>query len=215
MTGINPTAAGNVNDLMPGSIPDSMSDSMSEVIGAWIIYIQYGMPRSTANSAQWRELLSLALNTGRDKEDERFRIIMDWTWDTVLPVLQPLADERGFGEVWASMCAKRTAGSASGTEAALANRTGRFAQAARVARAAAHSAAEPDATAGTWFVKTARAAAVAVVVGETWSAGLTQWKNTWTTLDPVGLLQRLVEHQAGPERRTKATGKETKWKESS
>ena len=123
---------------------------------------------------------------------------MDWTWDTVLPVLQPLANEKGFGEVWTSMRTKRTAGSASGAEAALANKTARFAQAARVARAA-HSAAEPDATADTWFVKTERAAAVAVVVGETWSAGLTQWKNTWTTLDPVGLLRRLVEHQAGPE----------------
>ena len=154
MTGINPTAGGNVNDLMPDLMPDSIPDSMSEVIGTWIIYIQYGMPQSTANSAQWRELLSLALNTGRDREDERFRVIMDWTWDTVLPVLQPLADERGFGEIWASMCTKRSADSASDAEAALANRTARFAQAARVARAA-HSAAETDADTGTWFVKTA------------------------------------------------------------
>ena len=42
MKSINPTAAGNVDDLMPDLMPDSIPDSMSEVIGTSIIYMQYG-----------------------------------------------------------------------------------------------------------------------------------------------------------------------------
>ena len=36
----------------------------------------------------------------------------DWVWETVLPHLQEISDELGFGDEWLSMCTERTAAAA-------------------------------------------------------------------------------------------------------
>ena len=98
----------SINLALTGKLTDKIPDCMSEVIGRWIIRIQDAMPDEMRNSDKWRSLLPLAAGTGRDLEQERLAIIMDWLWVTVLPQLQPLADERGFGEAWRTMTEQRT-----------------------------------------------------------------------------------------------------------
>jgi hypothetical protein len=115
---------------------------MSKVIGQWIIATQDAMPSALRNSDRWKSLLPLAAGTGREREQERPDIILDWMWDIVLPYLQPLADQQGFGTQWKKMTTDRTAASARAAEAA--------AEAVRVAAAAARSARAEAARAGAW-----------------------------------------------------------------
>ena len=90
------------------------------------------MPAEIRNSGAWRELLPLAAGTGRSHEAERTAMVLHWMWGTALPLVQPLADARGFGTAWRQMTTDRTASAAHA--AALAS-------AAYAANAAAHAAA--------------------------------------------------------------------------
>lgn len=89
-----------INLALSGHLTDSIPDCMSKVIGRWIISIQDPMPDAMRNSDAWRSLLPLAAGTGRGHEWARLQIVMDWLWGSVLPWLQPLADEHGFGALW-------------------------------------------------------------------------------------------------------------------
>ena len=91
-----------------GVLSDQPPPCMSPTIAQWIIVVQDQMPETIRNSAEWRSLLPLAAGTERMKESKRLSIIMDWVFSTVLPYIQPLADERGFGKEWREMCAIRT-----------------------------------------------------------------------------------------------------------
>jgi len=93
---------------------------MSEVIGKWIIRVQDAMPAEMRNSDRWKNLLPLAAGTGREHEQERLQIILNWMWGTVLPSLQPLADKQGFGETWRQMTEERSAEAAMAEAAARA-----------------------------------------------------------------------------------------------
>jgi hypothetical protein len=158
---------------------------MSEVIGKWIIKVQDSMPDDMRNSAQWKSLLPLAAGTGRAKEKKRLAIILDWMWGTVLPTLQPLADDRGFGTEWKRMTTERTRAAA---EAA--------------ARAAAEAAARAEARAAAWawaaeaaWAWAAEAAAWAAAEAAAWAAEAAKaaaWAAAWQTFDPCGLLERLI-----------------------
>ena len=152
-----------INLALYGRLTDEIPDCMSEVIGRWIIVVQGAMPGEVRNSERWKSLLPLAAGTGREQEQERLEIILSWMWGTVLPRLQPLADQQGFGKQWQQMTTERTFESADA--AGVATWAARAAaKAARAARAAA---------------KAARAAAVA---GEAWS-----------NFDPCGLLEQLIK----------------------
>jgi hypothetical protein len=168
-----------INLALTGKLTDAIPACMSEVIGKWIITTQDSMPDEIRNSPRWKSLLPLAAGTGRDKEQERLAIILDWMWGTVLPTLQPLADERGFGAAWRSMTTERT--DAAAWSAAYA------ADAARAAAKAAWAGAEAawvGARAAAWA---GRAAAYA--------AGAAAWarKESWETFDPCQLLDRLIK----------------------
>jgi hypothetical protein len=177
-----------INLALSGSLTDEIPDCMSEVIGQWIIVVQDAMPGEMRNSARWKSLLPLAAGTGRGQEQERLDIILDWIWGTVLPSLQPLADQRGFGEQWQKMTTERTANSANAaTNAAEATWAARAAAVARaVARAAAMAAAAaaPEATA---VEAVARAAAMAAAAAAVEAAG------AGANFDPCGLLERLIK----------------------
>jgi hypothetical protein len=101
-----------INLALSGRLTDEIPDCMSEVIGRWIIVVQDAMPDDVRNSARWKSLLPLAAGTGRDREQERLDIILDWMWGTVLPSLQSIADQQGFGAQWQKMTTERTAASA-------------------------------------------------------------------------------------------------------
>lgn len=157
---------GGINVALYGKLTGTIPSCMSDRIGYWIIAVQDQMPPTMRNSAEWRELLPLAAGTGKEHEDERLALILEWLWETVLPHLQPLADQAGFGREWREMCQART------RNAALA-----AAAAANAANAAAANAALAAAT----YAATNAAARYAAAS-----------ERSWRAFDPVGLLSRLI-----------------------
>lgn len=112
-----PCSIAAINLATTGRLTTNIPDCMSVVIGAWIKPIQDAMPLDRLNGPRWRALLPLAAGTGRDHETERLEILMDWMWGTVLPQLQPLADEQGFGAEWRRMTNERTEAAATAARA--------------------------------------------------------------------------------------------------
>ena len=164
-----------INLALSGKLTDDIPDCMSVVIGNWIIATQDAMPAEVRNSARWKSLLPLAAGTGREYEQERLAVI-------VLPTLQPLADERGFGLAWSRMTTERIAEAA--MEAARA--AARAAAAAAAARAAAWAAAMEAARAA------ARAAAWAAAEAARAAAEAARAAAEWDQFDPCALLERLI-----------------------
>jgi hypothetical protein len=140
------------------------------------------MPDEMRNSAAWKGQLPYLAGTGQDHESGRAAIILDHMWTVTLPLLQPLADANGFGEPWRTMCRERTAEAAEAARAAAwAAKAAWVAKAARTAaRAAAWAAAEAAEAAARAAEAAARAAA--------WAAA----EAAWQTIDPCGLLKRLI-----------------------
>jgi len=97
-----------INLALTGRLTDEVPDCMSEVIGRWIMATQDSMPAEMRNSLEWKRLLPLAAGTGRKCESERVALIVQWMWETVLPTIQPFADENGFGTEWRVMLQQRT-----------------------------------------------------------------------------------------------------------
>ena len=96
-----------INLALTGELTAEIPACMSLVIGNWILDVQDAMSDAMRNGADWRYLLPLAAGTGRDHEQQRIDIILDWMWDA-LALVQPTADEEGFGNEWRTMCTERT-----------------------------------------------------------------------------------------------------------
>ena len=172
----------SINLALSGVLTDKIPACMSEVIGKWIIGVQDAMPDELRNSDEWRNLLPLAAGTGREHEQERASIIMDWMWGTVLPQVQPLADERGYGAEWRTMTEQRTGAAAYDAATATTNADDPDAyDATYAADAAANAANDPYAT----YAADAAANAAAYT-------GYTAYATYWQAVDPCGLLGRLV-----------------------
>ena len=194
-----------INLALSGRLTDDIPECMSPVIGNWIIKIQDAMPASVRNSAEWKNLLPGAAGTGREFEEQRLAVITDWMWTDVLPLLQPLANEQGFGVEWQVMCAEKTAAAATAAaraaradadaaaDAAAARAARAADDAARAARAyAARAAAVAAAAAAADAVAVAAADAVAVAAAAD-DAARTGADNFWIQVSPVNLLKQLVE----------------------
>jgi hypothetical protein len=175
---------------------------MSEVIGRWVIVTQDAMPADVRNSERWKSLLPLAAGTGRDREQARLDIILSWMWGTVLPSLQSLADQRGFGAQWQQMTTERTAESEAARAAHRAARAAhRVARAAEAAVEVAWEATGAAEAAG----KAAEAAEAEARGATTWAAGkaaevvvaaaraTAARAEAWADFDPCGLLERLIK----------------------
>jgi hypothetical protein len=209
-----------INLALSGRLTDEIPDCMSEVIGRWIIVVQDAMPGELRNSARWKSLLPLAAGTGRGQEQARLDIILDWMWGTVLPSLQTLADQQGFGAQWQKMTTGRTAKSAravavdaaAAEEWAATNAAEAAHWATKVARAAASAAgwaagwAASAAATAAKAAKAARAAEVADVAAGVAdvaarvaaevadvAAGVAAGVAAWANFDPCGLLERLIK----------------------
>jgi hypothetical protein len=209
-----------INLALSGRLTDEIPDCMSEVIGRWIIVVQDAMPGELRNSARWKSLLPLAAGTGRGQEQARLDIILDWMWGTVLPSLQTLADQQGFGAQWQKMTTGRTAKSAravavdaaAAEEWAAANAAEAAHWATKVARAAARAeewaaararaararaarAAGWAASAAGWAASAAATAAKAARAAEVAdvAAGVAAGVAAWANFDPCGLLERLIK----------------------
>lgn len=99
-----------INIALSNRVTDVVPDCMSQVMGEWIISIQDTIPDEMRNSQEWRDLLPLAAGTGREDalEERRTTIILDWMWEIVLPLGQPYADAKGFGQEWSNMVEVKT-----------------------------------------------------------------------------------------------------------
>ena len=97
-----------INLALTGKLTDTIPMCMSEVIGEWMTVVQDVMPLEMRNSSGWKCLLPMAAGTGREREEERLALIMDWLWGTVLPDLQSVADQGGFGAEWRTMCVEKS-----------------------------------------------------------------------------------------------------------
>ncbi len=176
-----------INLAISGELTDDIPDCMSKVLGKAIIGLQDAMPDDMRNSDRYRAMLMTAPGTGRDKEQERLAVLMDWMWGTVLPQVQPLADEKGFGDEWRRMCDERT------TNAASAARAAAYAP-ARAASDAATAAAYAYAASAAAYAADAYAAAYAASrAAFTAYAASAARDHFWQTVDPIGVLERMIE----------------------
>jgi hypothetical protein len=191
-----------INLALSGELTDEIPSCMSPMIGKWIMYVQDAMPDDMRNSVRWRKLLPLAAGTGREKEKERGVIIFDWMWETVLPTLQPLADENGFGDVWTCMTTERTLAAAVQAKSRVFSLTWSLPPGCcgdvTAAAAAAASAMAADAA---WHVAVAAAAAAAdaaadAIEEEAYASGAananTIGHTVWEQFDPCALLEKLI-----------------------
>jgi hypothetical protein len=187
-----------INLALSGRLTTEIPDCMSEQIGRWIVRVQEAMTDDVRNSDRWRELLPRAAGTGRQHEERRAQMILEWMWETVLPYIQPLADKGGYGDAWRAMCQERTADAAA--YAANAAKAVGYAAAYVVADVAAAYAAN---AANAADVAAARAAYVAAYVADAaaaayvadavgYAAADATRKQAWEHFDACGLLERLI-----------------------
>ena len=175
---------------MTGELTDDIPPCMSEVLGKVIIALQDAMPDNMRNSRRYKEWLPHAAGTGREREEERLAVLMDWLWDTVLPKLQPMADKLGFGLEWAAMCRKRTVAAAVAARAAADYAAVAAAVAARAAAYAAPYAARAAARAAAAAAYAAGAAAAAYAARA--AAAATDSPTFWQDVDTIGVLERMT-----------------------
>ena len=186
-----------INLAMTGELTDDIPKCMSEVLGRSTIHLQDAMPEEMRNSKRYKEWLPKAAGTGRDREHERADVLLEWMWSVVLPELQPLADNNGFGTEWQKMCRERTpyacadAYAAARAAAAYAADAADAAAAARAADAAAATyAARAAARAAAAAAYAARAAAAAYAARA--AAAATDSPTFWQDVDTIGVLERMT-----------------------
>jgi hypothetical protein len=107
-----------INLALSGKLTDNIPDCMSDVLGKATIRLQDAMPEEMRNSERYKALLPEMAGTGREHEQERLAILMDWMWSVVLPQLQPIAESKGFGDAWQNMCNLKTYAAAADAAAA-------------------------------------------------------------------------------------------------
>ena len=209
-----------INLAIDGRLTDTVPECMSLVVGRWIQTVQDNMPDGIRNSGRWRAALPLAAGTGRDREAERLKLILDWMWEAVLPAVQDLADRMLFGTQWRTMCADRTvhaAEAAAGAAAAARDAADAIADAAAAAGAAnaaiadAADAADAAANAAAGAADAIADAAEAIAAAnaaEAYAAAYAAYAAAdaiaatrdddaavaaaWTRFDPAGLLDRIA-----------------------
>ena len=178
---------GAINLALAHRITAKVPDCMSQVIGEWIVIVQDQMPHAMRNSTHWRTMLPLAAATGRTRETQRKAVLLQWLFDTVLPVAHEAAEAQGFGKAWKKLCEQRT------VEAAR-----------EVHEATRHSWAQTIATyigrcteGSNANYECAQAACVIEVLMQVQAGfGKTAAKRTkeriWETFDPCTTLQKLI-----------------------
>ena len=200
-----------LNLSLSGELTDKIPDCCSEVIGKWAILIQDAMPAAMRNSERYKMLVPYLAGTSRDpkKEAARFKTILDWMWNTVLPSLQTIADKNNFGRAWQNMLTLKTAdASDDASNAAVAAAAAAAYDASNDSNAAVAAAADAAAYAAAYDSNAAAyaaadAAADAAAYGAAsaadacYTASYAAYvSNTssdiWETFDPISLLEKLI-----------------------
>jgi hypothetical protein len=151
-----------INLALSGTLADYIPDCMSDVLGKATIRLQDSMPSEMRNSLRYKALLPDMAGTGREHEQERLAILLDWMWSVVLPKLQSIAESKGFGDAWKNMCNLKTDASArAAADAAYAAYAAVYAAARAAADAADAAADAADARAADYAAADAAATAAA------------------------------------------------------
>jgi hypothetical protein len=182
-----------INLALTGDLTDDTPVCMSEVLGRATIALQDAMPADQRNSDRYKAWLPTAAGTGRDHEQERLAVLMDWMWDTVLPQLQGLADERGFGKEWRRMCEERTVGAADDAAVHAAAVQAAEAAAEAAGTAAVHADAAVAAEAAAEAAEAAGAASAAAAAVHAAAVHTAVHTNFWQRVDPIGVLERMTK----------------------
>ncbi len=177
-----------INLAMSGELTDDIPACMSEVLGKAAIALQDAMPTEMRNSARYKSLIPEMPGTGRAQEQERFAILMEWVWSVVLPQVQSIADEHGFGAEWKSMCCEKTATAARAAAYAAARASDAAADAAVDVADAAVDVADAAARAAAYAADAADAAAAAAAAAYAAAARA----GFGETTDPIGVLERMT-----------------------
>lgn len=193
-----------INLAVSGELTDDIPPCMSAVLGSATIRLQDVMPDEIRNNDHYKKLLPDMAGTGRDKEDIRLAILMDWMWSVVLPKLQPLADDKGFSTQWRNMCQEKTSADAAYDAAYAAYGVAAYAArdaAAYAARAAARAAyAARDAARAYAARDASRAAAYAADAACDAACAYDARAadaNFWKEVDPIGVLERMTYLKGG------------------
>jgi hypothetical protein len=187
-----------INLALTGKLTDEIPSCMSLVLGRTTIRLQDVMPDQMRNSKRYKRLIPDMPGTGRERETERLAVLMDWMWTVVLPQLQPIADNHGFGSAWRNMCEVKTLAAAevAARAANAAVRAVRAAAAARAANAAVRAVRAAARAANAVYVGAAVEAEVAVRAvlaaadAADWAAGIDV--KFWGVVDPIGVLERMT-----------------------
>ena len=188
-----------INLALARPLDDKIPDCMSEMVGQWIIHVQDSMPNELRNSAAWKDLLPAAAATGRDHEQSRLDMIIDWLYETVLPAAKDAMgdcpDADGLGQV-----IKERKYNPTSLVGVHANRSAVKHLAMEISTMQLELKLHAD---GKREHITLAPVAAALAAG--WAAKVTghenpERKTLWDAFDPVGLLARLVEvPRTGPE----------------
>ena len=174
-----------INLAISSELTDDIPDCMSAVIGNWIIPVQDSMPMEMRNSPRWKAALVRAAGTGHNHERECADMLIDWMWTTVLPPLQPVADDNGFGKQWHRMYEVRSIKATNAVTSAVLTQPTRTQALAGAANAS-------------YFVGEAiRFKLIGPIVATNIARSAASVANAgsfdvWKRFDPVGLLERLV-----------------------
>ena len=188
-----------INLAMSGRLTDAIPVCMSAVLGKAAIDLQDAMPNEMRNSQRYKSIIPDMPGTGRALEQERLSIMLDWMWSVVLPQIQPIADNGGFGVEWRLMCHDRTADAAAraadaaadAADAARAAADAAYAAVDAAVDAAAH-AARAAARAAAWAAHAGADAARAAARAADARAYAAARADFWTTIDPIGVLERMT-----------------------
>ena len=114
---------------MPTPVPTPtwvLSDEYSVVIDEWASNINHRTYLNLAYDADWQRAFTYRKATSDEFNDAYLDMMELYTWTVVLPYLQPIADENGFGHVWRTMTTERTAEAAQDVERSIYLDGGRF-----------------------------------------------------------------------------------------
>ena len=186
------------------NLEDTIPNGMSQVIGAWTSRMNISIPADKRN--EWENLVSEAQSTGREQEAEaeRLKLVENWLWKKVLPEIQPVAKERGFGAEWRDLCEERTEEAQSAVNSKLWN-LAQSAQSTAVVEAVTEAlrAVERTRTRRTESMeRTRRTESIDKIKREVmiWSVAKAAAKTVslrsraaWEELDPCDLLRKLID----------------------
>ena len=93
-----------------------LTDEYSVVIDEWTSSIEARTYLNLKYDIKWQMAAKYVRATSDEFNDVYLDMIEEHMWTVVLPYLQPIADENGFGDVWRTMSVERTAEAAADVE---------------------------------------------------------------------------------------------------